>query len=253
MKDRRKEIRNRIANRKKIKDKKPRDWNYLHDEERYDHHLFSGGGSASEASHPLFKKEMFLLKILAAMLLFVSTAVMFKHPSEKLEPIREFLQNTMEQELQFAAITDWYEKKFGKPIAFLPNTAEKETTEASNDDSQYDVPASGKILQNFETNGEGIMIETGKDSNVEAINEGIVIFAGVKDHIGKTIIIQHSDKTESWYANLQQINVKLYDFVEKKQELGVVSISKDGTKGEFYFAIKSNETFIDPNQVISFD
>ncbi|MEH7279219.1 M23 family peptidase, partial [Bacillus toyonensis] len=47
--------------------------------------------------------------------------------------------------------------------------------------------------------------------------------------------------------------VKLYDYVSKKQKIGTVSNYANNKNGKFYFAIKKNEKFVDPIQVISFD
>ena len=129
----------------------------------------------------------------------------------------------------------------------------KTTAEAN--DQQYALPAAGRILEKFEKNGQGIMIETGKGAPVGAMKEGMIRFAGVKEGYGKTVIIQHSDKTESWYGNLDKIKVNLYDYIDKGKEVGTVASStgEDKTKGEYYFAIKKGDNFIDPNQVIRFE
>ncbi|MGM9934099.1 MAG: peptidoglycan DD-metalloendopeptidase family protein [Clostridium sp.] len=156
----------------------------------------------------------------------------------------------MKQEFQFASVSTWYEKAFGKPIAFLPSKSETETADA---DDGYAMPASGKITQSFEKNGEGIILETSLGSKVEAINEGVVIFAGEKEDIGKTVVIQHANKSESWYGNLEKIDVHLYDMVKKGNEVGQVTVSEDSSKGSFYLAIKEHDKFVDPNKVISFE
>jgi stage IV sporulation protein FA len=90
---------------------------------------------------------------------------------------------------------------------------------------------------------------------VKAIKEGVVTSVGVKDGLGKTIVIQHSDKSESWYGNLADIKVSLYDNVKKEQVVGTVSDSTgtDKTKGKYYFAIKKEDQFINPIQVIRFE
>jgi stage IV sporulation protein FA len=122
-------------------------------------------------------------------------------------------------------------------------------------EGNFSVPAMGKILENFEKNGQGIMIETGKGAAVQSINDGNVMFIGVKEGIGKTVIIQHPDKSETWYGNLDEIKVKLYEFIEKRTVVGTVSAStgEDKTKGQYYFAIKKGDDFIDPIQVIRFE
>ncbi|MDG2658661.1 stage IV sporulation protein SpoIVFA, partial [Vibrio parahaemolyticus] len=91
------------------------------------------------------------------------------------------------------------------------------------------------------------------NATVESVNEGLVVFAGKKEELGNTVQIQHADGTESWYANLNDMSVKLYDYVSKKQKIGTVSNDTNDKNGKFYFAIKKDEKFIDPIQVISFD
>ncbi|HEY2421466.1 MAG TPA: M23 family peptidase, partial [Neobacillus sp.] len=65
----------------------------------------------------------------------------------------------------------------------------------------------------------------------------------------------HPDKTEAWYGNLADINVNLYEKVEKAKIVGTVSDSTSDatTKGKYYFAIKKGDHFIDPIQVIRFE
>ncbi|MFL6557444.1 MAG: peptidoglycan DD-metalloendopeptidase family protein, partial [Bacillus sp. (in: firmicutes)] len=61
-------------------------------------------------------------------------------------------------------------------------------------------------------------------------------------------------KTETWYANLDEINVKLYEYIEKRKVVGTAgSTGEDDTKGKYYFAIKKDDKFIDPIQVIRFE
>ncbi|WP_409301932.1 peptidoglycan DD-metalloendopeptidase family protein [Peribacillus sp. SCS-155] len=253
MKDRRKEIQDRIAKRRKMAARKSDvGWTQLHTDDHFGHESNTFEGHYSEKDHPLFKKEYFYFKLLGALCLFLIVAVMFRHPSAKLDRPRDFVAETMDKEIQFAAISDWYEDKFGKPIAFLP--AEPKTgTEVSGKTNNYSVPVTGKIAESFDDNGEGIILETGPDASVDATKEGIVIFAGNKEDLGKTVVIQHGDKSESWYGQLQTIDVKLYQRVSKGKAIGQVKATEDGSKGTFYLAIKKENKFIDPKKVIPFD
>lgn len=207
-----------------------------------------------EGGHPLFKKEVFLFKVLASACLVLIMAIIFRSPSEKAETIQNYVKHTMDQEFQFAAVSDWYEDQFGKPLALLPakNDGEEDKTDVSGD-SEYALPASGRILEDFGDNGQRIMIETGKGADVESMNEGLVHFVGMKDGFGKTVIIQHGDKSETWYGNLDNIDVNLYEYISKGTKVGTAMDSADGTKGSFYFAIKKGDDFIDPVQVIKFE
>ena len=187
--------------------------------------------------------------MLASACLFLMIAVIFRHPSHQLDAARNYVTRIMNQDFQFASISSWYESTFGKPIAFLPQ--KQETTKTV--DGTYALPASAKITQTFDTNGEGIIVETSKASKVEAINDGIVIFAGTKKDIGKTIIIQHKDKSESWYGQLESFDVGLYEPIKKGAQIGEVTSSEDGSKGTFYLAIKKDGVFVNPKKVISFE
>jgi stage IV sporulation protein FA len=252
------EIRRRIANRKKdkgpsspIKPKRQIEWPGEEEKYGFEHYTPPESSPISDG-HPLFKKEVFFFKILASILLFLVVAILFRNQSGELDQARNLVKKTMDSDFKFAVVSKWYEDKFGKPLALLPFTDKKSDNTKTVVQKEYAVPASGKILENFKKNGQGIMIETSKGAPVKAVKEGFVNFAGVKDGLGKTVIIQHSDGTESWYGNLAEVNVNLYEFIGKEKVVGTVSDST-GTKGKYYFAFKKGDNFIDPIQVIRFE
>jgi len=203
-----------------------------------------------EKGHPLFRKEIFLFKFLASACLVLVVAILFKNPSPHFTEARHFVNGYMEKEFQFAAVSSWYEKAFGKPLSILPLDDKKQGETITSD---YAVPASGHVLQSFKKTGHGIIVETGSKSVVEAMSEGFVSFIGQKQGFGKTVVIQHADGTEAWYGNLDKVDVNLYDFVDKKKKVGSVSSLDDGKKGTYSFAIKKGEKFIDPSKVINFE
>ncbi|MFX3624559.1 MAG: peptidoglycan DD-metalloendopeptidase family protein [Ectobacillus sp.] len=195
---------------------------------------------------PLFRKEIFLLKLLCAACLVLGAAILFKNSNPSFDKARTVVQTVMREEFKFASVSKWYEGQFGKPLTLLPSS--KQTPGEEKQD--YAVPASGKLLQPFQANGQGVFVQTNINATVDAVNEGIVIFAGNKEDLGNTVIIQHADGTESWYGGLSEQHVSLYDYVKKKQRIGKVQNSEDGKAGTFYFAFKKEEKFIDPIQVI---
>ncbi|MGR3765203.1 peptidoglycan DD-metalloendopeptidase family protein [Rossellomorea sp. NS-SX7] len=256
------EIRKRIAKRKKT-NKMTNQRGYTNgsyflpsDEERYGAERYSSyeGGPPPEGFHPLFKKETFMMKILGAGIMVLITAIMFKSPSPVFDEAKSVVNRTMETEFQFAAISSWYEDQFGKPLALLPGGTEDKDSSSVVNTEEYARPASGKVVENFKANGQGIMLETGFGEDVAAMKGGLIIFAGKKDKLGNTVVIQHEDKSESWYGHLESIEVNQYEYVDKGSAVGKVSTSGESdVSGEFYFAIKMGDEFIDPIQVISFD
>jgi stage IV sporulation protein FA len=255
------EIRRRIAKRKKEKgtpEKGPdRDINWPGDDEKYGFNNFpSYEAGKDDVVHPLFKKEVFIFKILASAVLFLVIAIMFRENTATFAPAKDFVLKTMEQDFKFATVSKWYEDQFGKPLALLPFSEEGKEDGKAVVEKDHDIPVfSGKVLVNFEKNGQGIMIETAKGAAVEAMKEGNVMFAGVKEDTGKTVIIQHADQTQSTYGNLDEIKVSLYQFIETETVVGTAteSTGEDKTKGTYYFSIKKGDDFIDPIQVIRFE
>jgi stage IV sporulation protein FA len=249
------EIRKRIAKRKKTREQSPTKTPlWATDEERYGFEKISSfEAGPDEGTHPLFNKELFIFKILASVCLVLIVGILFKNENPTLQKARDVVQNSMATDFQFAAVSDWYETKFGKPLALLPFMEEEMKPGTIEDETQYALPASGRIIEDFSQNGQGIMIETGKDSVVDALHEGIITFAGVKEGIGNTVVVQHTDKSETWYGNLATIEVKLYDFITKGTKLGVASSTEDETHSSFYLAVKKDNHFIDPSQVIRFE
>lgn len=253
MRSKRDDIRRRIAQRKKASQRHEnnlRNRNQWVEDDLYEVDQMMTY-DYDEPDHPLFRKEVFIFKILASACLVLIIAILFRNQSESLHGARDVVKKTMEQEFEFAAISGWYEKQFGKPLAILPFSDKK--IEEAEVGQQYALPATGKIIENFKSNGTGIMIETEKGAAVKTMNAGRVIFAGEKAGVGKTVILQHEDKSESWYGGLHEIKVSFSEYIDKGKVVGTVSSGQEDTTGHFYFAIKKGEDFIDPNQVIRFE
>lgn len=189
------------------------------------------------------------MKTLIAALLFIAVAIIYRYPSSSFDSARQMISSTMETELQFALVTDWYEDTFGKPLAFFPS----DKPEIDNDgvlqvSGDYILPVKGKIIEDYVTNGTGIIVQTDADNSAYAVEEGTVIFAGLKEDYGNTVIIQHKDQSETWYGNLEAIDVKVYSLISKGEKLGGLN-----EKGTLFFGMKKadDDQFVDPSQVIT--
>lgn len=200
-----------------------------------------------------YNGKSIITKALIAACLFLLVAISFQSNSPQLQKAQSYINDIFTEPFQFATVANWYESQFGKPLALLPAKKPEHIDTGESIVVDYAIPASGTVIETFETNGQGITIETMANSDIEVINEGIVRFAGVDPEHGKTVIIQHANKTETWYGNLNEINVNLFDFVEKGKPVGTVAATSDGEKGSLYFAIKQGGDFINPVQVIEFE
>lgn len=217
------------------------------DEEKFsgsDFHSYEAGGGGG--SHPLFKPDVFMFKLLIGACLVLVSAIVFKNDSPPFENVQQVVSSTFEEDFQFAMISKWYGDQFGDPLSLI-----KTPDGAPAAEKGFTAPASGKVLETFEDNGQGVMVETSSNL-VDVMNEGMVVEIEEKDESGLTVVVQHDDTTKSWYGNLEKAEVSLYDFVESGTTVGKIKTDKD-QKGTYYFAIKKGDQFIDPIQVISFD
>ncbi|MGM9988640.1 MAG: peptidoglycan DD-metalloendopeptidase family protein [Bacillaceae bacterium] len=186
-----------------------------------------------------------LVKILFSIALVLAIAVIYRgEASGQKQTLRNAVSSLFNQDFQFAAVNNWLEMNFGQSLTFINDEKNK------NGSSELAVPANGRVLQGFQEDGQGVMVEVDPNAKVGAIKEGKVIYIGNKPNVNNTVVIQHDDNTESWYGNLEGISVKLYDQVKVRQVVG--HAKEESGKGQFYFALKKNEKFIDPIQVIPF-
>ena len=85
-------------------------------------------------------------------------------------------------------------------------------------------------LNNIVDYHDGYQISVSKNSPILSLESGIIVYLDDKDDYGKTAIIQGIDGYDIWYGNLTDLNVKLYDYVEKGTILG-------NSNGDYYFNV----------------
>ncbi|XNN71394.1 peptidoglycan DD-metalloendopeptidase family protein [Bacillus pumilus] len=250
----RRKTKHSVAPSKKTTFKKKEDippWVMLTEEEKH------SGSSSFEASshqpkkyhHPLFNPNAFVLKCLLSASLVLIAAISFKGQAGQFHQLKPIITQTFEQDFQFAAAHRWFEKTVGNPLAFLTDKKEDQKDVQAN--QELAVPASGKVQESFTQNGAGVKVETSAEA-IDSMKEGYVVEVKKKSDTGLTVVVQHADNSYSWYGQLKEANVALYDFVDKGEKIGQISLDDQG-KGTYYFAIKQNEQFIDPIQVMTFE
>ncbi|QDI91026.1 M23 family metallopeptidase [Salicibibacter halophilus] len=197
-------------------------------------------------------KQRFFIQWLGALAIFLLTAMIVQTNVPLSADTRQAALNLYENEFQFAAVSNWYEDQFGRPLALFP---EDQTHESELVDSDgYALPAAGAgIAESFSENGRALVLETMEDEEVIATRGGVVIQAGDDEDWGPVVVVQHDDGTEAWYGTLDSIDVSLYDHVDAGDSLGDVTSDNEGDSGRFTFAIRENNEYIDPNEVMSFD
>lgn len=151
----------------------------------------------------------FFSKFLITIIVTLVTLILLK-TNDKFRTI--FYRKVYDENLSFTSINNWYQKTFGSQIPFS-ELLKKETKTVFNEKLEY--TEQSKYL-------DGVKLKVTKNYLVPIIESGMVVFIGEKDGYGKTVIIQQMDGIDVWYGNINNTNLKLYDYVEKGNLLGEV-------------------------------
>ncbi|HLR62601.1 MAG TPA: M23 family metallopeptidase [Lentibacillus sp.] len=204
--------------------------------------IFTDDGRASKSSNG--RITGFAIKGVLSAMLFLSTALLFQTDSELLSAPKEWTVNTLTEEFPFASVNQWYQETFGAPMALS-------SSPSADEGEALAFPVSGSVSETFQANGTGIKLAPEQETAVSAMQGGVVTFAGNNHETGKTVIVQHPDNSETVYGNLSSIDVHMYQFINRGQQLGIFSPGRDNKN--VYFAIEKNNSYVDPVQVIEVD
>lgn len=115
--------------------------------------------------------------------------------------------------ISFASINGWYKSRFGSPLPFSDFFNDNETIPVFNEKLEY------KEVNKYK---DGVALNVEYQYLIPSLDSGIVIFVGEKEEYGKTVIVQQENGVDVWYSNINEINVKLYDYIKKGSLIGSV-------------------------------
>jgi len=153
-----------------------------------------------------YVKSLFI-RVLISIILFLSISIFVNYSNNNL---LLFKNNVYDKSIKFNKISNWYKKYFGD-IVKKPNP---ETVVSVNKEIGY---------TDYNAYKDGVKLND--VSVVYPFKSGIVVFMGEKEDYGNTIIIQGMDGIDYWYGNVEDVSVKLYDYVESDN---IIANAKDG-------------------------
>lgn len=172
------------------------------------------------------KFKSFINRVLISLCLLIICLILIKVSPKAKDFIKTKIFNSS---FNFSLVNKYYEKYFGS--LNINKSVDSQTV-------------SGQI--NYEEGEKYLDGESVKTlgNNVYAIESGIVIFKGNKDGYNDTIIIQTSNGYDMWYGNLKNINVNIYDYVNKND---LLSESND----KLYLVINKDNKFYTYKEYLS--
>lgn len=111
----------------------------------------------------------------------------------------------LETNFEFSKINTLYNKYIGKLT-----------------DENTEVVSGNQLLEytSKEKYNDGVKLTVGENYNVNLLESGIVVYIGEKEGYGNTIIVQQSNGIDAWYGNIENVDVKIYDYIEKGTIIG---------------------------------
>lgn len=152
-------------------------------------------------------------KTLIVVLITVITLILLKSNSNFKT---KFYKYIYEDNISFASINNLYQKYFGSPIPFS-NLLEEKTAATFNETLTY---------SDKKDYLDAVELTVTYNYLVPNLESGMVIFVGEKENLGKTVIIEQVNGVEVWYSNLSEVNVQIYDYLEKGSLVGEVTSQK---------------------------
>lgn len=147
-------------------------------------------------------------KILICFILVITCLILFK----KSNNFKIFIEeNVYQDNISFAYLNNLYNKYLGN---IFPSYNIGETEMVFNEKLEY---------KNYNIYLDGYKLEVSEAYLVPIIESGIVVFSGNIDNYGNTVIIEGIDGVDIWYSNINNLNVKIYDYVNKGDYLGEVN------------------------------
>lgn len=162
-----------------------------------------------------------LIKSLIVVLLFLLSMIFIRQNDKNKKIFKEKVYNNS---LSFAKIYNLYSKYLGDALPFK-DTIKDDTKKVSNEKITY---------SSIKKVGDDYLLVVPSNYTLQSIKSGIVIEVKKDDKYKNIVKIQDKSGVNITYKNLNEVEVKLYDYVEKGEILGstsdklYINFEKDG-------------------------
>ena len=149
-------------------------------------------------------KKLFT-RVLISIILFLISSIYINYSDNNLLTYKKYLYN---KTFNFAFVNNLYDKYLGGVLPFKKVYKEQQV--------------SGELIDYGNRNSylDGVSVSLDSSALIKTFSSGIIVYLGEKEGFNKTIIVQGSDGVDYWYGNLENINVTLYDYIDKDVILG---------------------------------
>ena len=118
----------------------------------------------------------------------------------------------------------------------------------------FELPIYGRLFRGFTYSHKGLDIFLNKGDTVKSAFDGVVRYAKYnRGGFGNLVIIRHYNGTETYYAHLSRIKVKVNQVVKCGELIGLGGSTGRSRSPHLHFEIRYKDVPMDPLKVIDFD
>lgn len=122
---------------------------------------------------------------------------------------QSFYDSCFSDNFNFAYFNDLYKKYLGGVLPF--SSIFESPKPVFNETLSYN---------GLEPYMDGVSLNVDFNYMVPFLDSGLVVFVGVKENYGNTVIVKQVNGIDVWYSNLDSINVNMYDYVSGGDYVG---------------------------------
>lgn len=164
------------------------------------------------------------IKSLLVVILFLGALIYIRQGDDNKANFKKVVYNNS---LSFAKIYNLYSKYLGDALPFK-NSIKDDTKVVSTEKITY---------SDIKKENNGYMLTVSKDFTLSALKSGIVVEKKSNEKYGNLIKIQDKEGLEITYGCINDLEVSLYDYVEKGELLG-------RTSGKLYLIFEKDGTYL---------
>lgn len=188
-------------------------------------------------------------KLVFCLLLFGLIVGMFQFSTPWAVRGQEIVKTALTEDMNFEQAAGWYERTLQSMPAILPAFGPKQNQQSAVAKFTAPIQGDARMVQDR----QGLVLTVPAHTFIQAAATGRVMFAGETQDKGFAVIIQHTGGMQTVYGWLAGCNLQTNDWVKGGQIIGQPHLEQDAKDGKLYFAVKKDNRYIDPMDVISFD
>lgn len=199
----------------------------------------------------------FRRKVIFCAVLFALLWIMHQIEHPWAEKGKKWVAAALTEDWDSSKAAVWYESMFAGSPSFIPSFLNKKEPSAQkasgNLSSQFVSPVSGKPSKPFAAGDSGVVLLTAPNTAVYAIGTGRIIQISRAEDQGAMVVIQHARGYQSVYGGLQETMLKRNDWINRGERIGSTWNAQSGGNVRMFFALKKDDQWINPLEVVSFD